>query len=71
MNLAPDMSVLFLLISCSIVVAVAFLFGFIWAVKSGQWDDDITPSIRILFDESISTKAEDKKNLTKNKNQPK
>ncbi|MDG2449280.1 MAG: cbb3-type cytochrome oxidase assembly protein CcoS, partial [Saprospiraceae bacterium] len=26
---------------------------FFWAVGSGQYDDDYTPSIRILFDDDI------------------
>jgi cbb3-type cytochrome oxidase maturation protein len=45
------MSVIFFLIGIGIVVAGGFLFAFIWAVKSGQYDDDYTPSVRILFDD--------------------
>jgi len=45
------MSVIFVLISVSMVVAVCFLAAFIWAVKSGQYDDSSTPAIRILFDD--------------------
>jgi cbb3-type cytochrome oxidase maturation protein len=45
------MSIIFLLIIVSIVIAVFFLGAFIWAVKSGQYDDDYTPSVRILFDD--------------------
>ena len=44
------MSVLFILISISILVALGFLILFIWAVKSGQFDDTETPSFRILFE---------------------
>ena len=44
------MSVLFILISVSILVATAFLLLFIWAVRSGQFDDTRTPSFRILFE---------------------
>lgn len=43
------MGVLILLISVSIVVAGAFLAAFIWSVRNGQYDDDYTPSVRILF----------------------
>ncbi len=50
------MSVIYLLISVSIVVAVVFLFAFIKAVKSGQYDDDYTPSVRMLFDDEIKKK---------------
>jgi nitrogen fixation-related uncharacterized protein len=34
---------------------VIFLIAFIWAVKSGQFDDDYTPSVRILLDEPEPT----------------
>ena len=44
------MSVIYLLISVSIFVAIGFFIAFIIAVKSGQYDDDYTPSVRILFD---------------------
>jgi cbb3-type cytochrome oxidase maturation protein len=47
------MSVIYLLISISIVLAVAFLYAFIRAVRSGQFDDDYTPSVRILFDDEL------------------
>lgn len=42
---------MFLLIGCSLVMAVGFLIAFIWSVKSGQMEDDYTPSVRILFDD--------------------
>ncbi len=45
------MKVIFLLILVSLVIALGFLGAFLWAVKSGQYDDDYTPSIRILFDD--------------------
>ncbi len=48
------MSVIYLLISISIVVAVAFFIAFIMAVKTGQYDDDYTPSVRMLFDDELS-----------------
>ncbi len=38
------------------VVAGCFLLSFLWAVKSGQYDDDHTPAIRILFDDKIKDK---------------
>lgn len=53
------MSVIYLLISISIIVAGAFLYAFLRAVKTGQYDDDYTPSVRMLFDdELIKTKPE-------------
>lgn len=44
------MSVIYLLIVVSLCVALVFLVAFIWAVRSGQFEDDETPSIRMLFD---------------------
>lgn len=45
------MSVIILLIIISILVAGGFLFAFLWSVKDGQYDDDYTPSVRMLFDD--------------------
>jgi cbb3-type cytochrome oxidase maturation protein len=50
------MSVLVILILASLVLAVAFLLFFIWAVRSGQFEDTYTPSVRMLTDEE-SAKA--------------
>ncbi|BCY29262.1 cbb3-type cytochrome oxidase assembly protein CcoS [Flavobacterium okayamense] len=47
------MSVIYLLITVSIVVAIIFLGAFIKAVRSGQYDDDYTPSVRMLFDDEL------------------
>ena len=35
------------------LVAFGFLLAFLWSVKTGQMDDDYTPSIRILFEDHI------------------
>lgn len=45
------MNIIFLLIGVSLVMALGFLLAFIWTVKSGQMDDDYTPSVRILFED--------------------
>jgi cbb3-type cytochrome oxidase maturation protein len=42
-----------MLITISIIVAIFFLYAFIRAVKSGQYDDDYTPSVRMLFDDEL------------------
>ncbi len=47
------MSVIYILITVSICVAVLFLGAFIRAVKNGQYDDDYTPSVRMLFDDEL------------------
>jgi cbb3-type cytochrome oxidase maturation protein len=44
------MNVIFLLIAASTLVAVLFLAAFTWAVRSGQFDDDRSPGVRILGD---------------------
>ena len=49
------MSVIYLLISVSIFVAIVFFIAFIMAVKKGQYDDDYTPSVRMLFDDELKT----------------
>jgi cbb3-type cytochrome oxidase maturation protein len=57
------MSALYLLIGVSLFVAICFLFAFLWAVRSGQYEDDYTPSVRVLFDEEYepSTKNQSTK----------
>lgn len=52
------MSVFVILIITSVLVAGGFLFAFLWSVKSGQMDDDYTPSIRILFEDDIASKKQ-------------
>ena len=47
------MSVFVLLMLFSIIVAIIFLVAFIWAVKTGQFDDPYSPSVRMLFDDKI------------------
>ncbi len=39
-----------LLIALGVIVAGSFLGAFIWAMKSGQYEDTFSPSVRILFD---------------------
>jgi cbb3-type cytochrome oxidase maturation protein len=51
------MSVIYLLISISIIVASVFFIAFIMAVKKGQYDDDYTPSVRMLFDDELVKKS--------------
>jgi cbb3-type cytochrome oxidase maturation protein len=56
------LSALFILIGISILVAGSFLAAFLWSVGNGQFDDDYTPSVRMLF-ENNSDKPES--NITK------
>jgi cbb3-type cytochrome oxidase maturation protein len=61
------MSVIYILLSISIIVAVLFFVAFIIAVRSGQFDDGYTPSVRMLFEDELvkdqtkSTNKEPKK----------
>ncbi|MFN5423533.1 MAG: cbb3-type cytochrome oxidase assembly protein CcoS [bacterium] len=45
------MSVIIILIIASLLVASGFLIAFIWSVKKGQYEDDVSPSVRMLFDD--------------------
>ncbi|MBX0335038.1 cbb3-type cytochrome oxidase assembly protein CcoS [Pontibacter sp. HSC-14F20] len=47
------MYIIFILISISVLVAAAFLAAFLWAVRSGQYDDDYTPAVRMLFENEV------------------
>ena len=55
------MSAIFLLIGISLVVAVGFLIAFLWAVKNNQYEDDYTPSVRMLFNDTPSDNKEQTK----------
>jgi len=46
------MTVIILLLVVSISVAGLFLAAFIWSVKSGQYRDEESPPVRILFDDT-------------------
>jgi len=53
-------NIFYLLIGVSLFAALIFLGAFIWAVRNGQFDDNETPSRRILFeDEFIESDGED------------
>ena len=45
------MSAIIILIIISLLVAGGFLMAFLWAVKDGQYDDDYSPAVRILFED--------------------
>ena len=53
------MSALFILIGISIIVAGSFLIAFLWSVKNGQFEDDYTPSVRMLFDNAPASTIAD------------
>lgn len=55
------MEVIILLISASTLVAGVFVYAFIWAVRTGQFDDDRSPAVRMLGDDKPSTPSPSKK----------
>lgn len=52
------MSAFFIMIGASLLIAVGFLIAFIWSVKSNQYEDDYTPSVRMLFDNTTIQKKD-------------
>jgi len=56
------MEAMYILIGVSLIVALIFLAGFFWAVRSKQYDDDFTPSVRMLFDDEIINEADNDSN---------
>lgn len=61
------MSIIYLLIAISIFVAVFFFIVFLYAVRSGQYDDTYTPSVRMLFDDEL---VKEDKPKSKGQNKP-
>lgn len=51
------MSVILILILASLTVALAFLAGFVWVVKAGQFEDTTTPAMRILGEDEKARPA--------------
>ena len=54
------MGIIVMLIIISITIAVVFLGIFYWSIKSGQYDDTYTPSVRMLFDDETKKKEKGK-----------
>lgn len=52
------MSALYILIGISLVIALGFLATFLWAVRKGQYDDNYTPSVRMLFEDPSEKESE-------------
>ena len=59
------MSVIYVLLTISIIVAIVFFAAFIYAVRKGQFDDSYTPSVRMLFEDELIKEKSNKSILTK------
>ncbi|NKI31265.1 cbb3-type cytochrome oxidase assembly protein CcoS [Croceivirga thetidis] len=59
------MSVIYMLLTISIIVAVLFFFVFLAAVKKGQYDDAYTPSVRMLFEDELVNETSNNSNQNK------
>lgn len=60
------MSVIYVLLAISISVALAFFAAFLFSVKSGQYDDTYTPSVRMLFEDEVLNDKDSKNKSVKN-----
>jgi cbb3-type cytochrome oxidase maturation protein len=47
------MSVIYLLLAISILIALVFFAAFVFSVRKGQYDDSYTPSVRMLFEDEL------------------
>lgn len=54
------MGIIYIMLIVSLVVALFFLGSFLWAIKSGQYEDDYTPSVRILFEDELINNNQNK-----------
>lgn len=52
-----------MLIAFSLVLATVFLVLFLKAVKSGQYDDSVTPAMRMLLDDEVMRKRRTDRNI--------
>ena len=59
------MDILYLMILCSVTLAVIFLIIFIVNAKKGQFEDDESPAVRILLDSEIIKEEPEKQEKNK------
>lgn len=55
------MDIIFILLPLTLLLVIIAMFGFVWAVKRGQFEDVETPAVRILFDEIEVNNTEETK----------
>jgi cbb3-type cytochrome oxidase maturation protein len=57
------MKIMLFLILVSLTVAAGFLLAYLFAARNGQFDDDYTPAIRMLFDDPVSEEIKQDEDL--------
>ena len=50
------MTAFYLLLAASLLLATVFVAGYVWASRTGQFDDTQTPSMRVLADDDVKGK---------------
>lgn len=63
------MKIMLLLILLSLLLAAGFLLVYLWAARQGQFDDDYTPSVRILFDDKTPEQDDNRSTITAKSNE--
>jgi cbb3-type cytochrome oxidase maturation protein len=56
------MSVIIILMLASLAVGLVFVGAFVWSVRSGQFEDTLTPSLRVLCEETPAKLSENNSN---------
>jgi len=59
------MSAIYLLVGVSLFVAIGFLAAFFWSVRNGQYEDDYSPAVKVLFDDTSENSTETKSSKPK------
>jgi cbb3-type cytochrome oxidase maturation protein len=62
------MSIIYVLITVSVIVALIFFIAFLYSVRKGQYDDTYTPSVRMLFDDELVKPGNAQEKISENKN---
>ena len=47
------MSILYLLVPLALLLAGLGVAGFVWSVRTGQYDDVETPAMRVIIDDDV------------------
>nr|WP_294861976.1 cbb3-type cytochrome oxidase assembly protein CcoS [uncultured Fluviicola sp.] len=63
------MGMIYIMLIVSLCLAVFFLVIFLWATKTGQYDDDYSPSVRILYEDESTTNETNQNNDGNTNNQ--